>query len=197
MIDFPLYETETAPTASKPHLEALTKLFGFLPNHGKVLAESPAAVRAYLVLSEILASSTFTAIERNALLIAISVEHRCDYCVSAHTTLLHMANAPQHIVDGLRRRTRTGDARIDALVRFARVMVENRGWADDREVQAFLDAGFTREQIFEVITALSLKTLTNYANHVAGTPLDEIFMADRWTDAEAYGARPGPGADRS
>jgi AhpD family alkylhydroperoxidase len=187
MIDFPLYETDTAPAASRPHLEALTKFFGFLPNHGKVLAESPAAARAYLVLNEILAATTFTPIERNALLIAISVEHRCDYCVSAHTTLLHMAKAPQNVIDGLRRRTRTGDARIDALVRFARAMVENRGWADDREVQAFLDAGFTREQIFEVCTALSLKTLTNYANHLAGTPLDEIFIGDRWNEGEAQG----------
>ena len=181
MIDFPLYEADTAPAASRPHLEAVTRFFGFLPNHAKVLAESPAAVRTYLVLNEVLAASSFTPIERNALLVTISVEHSWEYCVAAHTTLLHMANAPQQVIDGLRRRTTTRDARIDALVRFTRVMVENRGWAADAEVQAFLDAGFTREQIFEVITALSLKTLTNYANHLAGTPLDDIFVGDRWS----------------
>jgi uncharacterized peroxidase-related enzyme len=186
MIDFPLYEADTAPEASRPYLEALTQFFGFLPNHGKVLAESPAATRAYLVLNQILAGTTFTPVERNALLVALSVENRCEYCVSAHTTLLHMAKAPQHVIDGVRRRTDTGDARIDALVHFGRLMVQKRGWADDSDVQAFLDAGFTREQVLEVLTALSLKTLTNYANHLAGTPLDDVFVRDRWTASEAY-----------
>jgi uncharacterized peroxidase-related enzyme len=184
MIEFPLHETDTAPEASRPHLEALTRTFGFLPNHPKILAESPVAVRAYRVLNEILADSTFTTIERNALLVAISVEHRCDYCVSAHTTLLRQARAPEQIIDGVRQRASTGDARIDALVHFARTMIEHRGWVDDRAVQSFLDAGFTREQILEVITAISLKTLTNYANHLAGTPLDDVYAGDRWTPEE-------------
>jgi uncharacterized peroxidase-related enzyme len=185
MIDFYIYEIDTAPEASRPHLEALTKFFGFLPNHGKVLAESPAAARAYLVLNQILYDTTFTAVERNALLAAISVENGCEYCVSAHSTLLNMESAPKHIIEALRKRTDTGDARIDALVRFARAMIQNRGWIDSREVQTFLDSGFTRENVFEVCTALSLKTLTNYANHLVGTPLDEIFVADRWTESEA------------
>ncbi|HWN71248.1 MAG TPA: hypothetical protein VNM90_26605, partial [Haliangium sp.] len=139
MIDFPLYEADTAPEASKPYLEGVTKFFGFLPNHAKILAESPAATRTYLVLNEILAKSTFTPVERNALLVAFSVENRCEYCVSAHTTLLHMASAPQHVIDGVRSRTSTGNARIDALVHFGRVLVEKRGWVADSDVQAFLD----------------------------------------------------------
>jgi uncharacterized peroxidase-related enzyme len=186
MIEFPVYEIDTAPEASRLHLEAVTKYFGLLPNHAKVLAESPAATHAYLVLNQILAATRFTPVERNALLAAISVENRCEYCVSAHTTLLHMAEAHQHVVDGVRRRTSTGDARIDALVHFARVVVEKRGWADDSDVQAFLDAGFTREQVFDVLTALALKTLCNYANHLAGTPLDDVFAGDHWTASEAY-----------
>lgn len=186
MIEFPLYEAATAPEASRADLEALIKTFGFLPNHPKILAESPAALRAYRVLNEILSESTFTPIERNALFIAISVENRCDYCVSAHTTLLRMAQGSDQVIRGLRTRTSTGDPRIDALAGFTRTMVERRGWADDADVQAFLDAGFSREQVFEVITAISLKTLTNYANHLAGTPLDDIFAADRWSPSEAF-----------
>lgn len=186
MLAFSLYEADTAPEASRSDLEALTKTYGFLPNHPKILAESPAALRAYRVLGEILGQMTFTPIERQVLLVAISVEHRCDYCVSAHTTLLRMAQGSDQVVHGLRARASTGDARLDALIRFTRIMIEKRGWAEDAEVQAFLDAGFTREQVFEVITAISLKTLTNYANHLAGTPLDDAFAADRWSPGEAY-----------
>lgn len=186
MIDFYMYEIDTAPEASRPHLEALTRYFGFLPNHAKVLAESPAAARAYLVLNEILGNTTFTPVERNALMVAISVENSCEYCVSAHTTLLNMASAPKNVIEGLRKRTNTGDTRIDALVRFARTMLDKRGWVDANDVQMFLDAGFTREHVFDVCTALSLKTLTNYANHLVGTPLDEVFVPDRWKESEAY-----------
>lgn len=186
MIEFPLYEVDTAPEASRPDLEALTRTFGFLPNHPKILAESPAALRAYRMLNELVGTMTFTPMERQVLLVAISVEQRCEYCVSAHTTLLRMARGSDQIIHGLRTRTSTGDVRLDALIRFIRIMVEKRGWAEEAEVQAFLDAGFTREQVFEVITAISLKTLTTYANHLAGTPLDDAFAADRWSASESF-----------
>lgn len=186
MIEFPLYEADTAPEASRPDLEALTKTFGFLPNHPKILAESPTALRAYRMLNELVGTMTFTPMERQLLLVAISVEQRCEYCVSAHTTLLRMAQGSDQIIRGVRTRTSTGDARLDALIRFTRTMVEKRGWAEEAEVQAFLDAGFTREQVFEVITAISLKTLTTYANHLAGTPLDDAFAADRWSASESF-----------
>jgi alkylhydroperoxidase family enzyme len=51
------------------------------------------------------------------------------------------------------------------------------------DLQRFLNAGYTRGQVFEVLMAISMKTLSNYANHIAGTPLDAKFEPFAWEPA--------------
>ena len=45
----------------------------------------------------------------------------------------------------------------------------------DVAVDQFLAAGFTREQVLEVVAGVSVKTLSNYANHLLKTPVDPQF----------------------
>lgn len=70
--------------------------------------------------------------------------------------------------------------RLGALSTVARRLVESRGWLDDGEVAAFLEAGFDEAQLLEVITALAMKTLSNYTNHLAETPPDPPFRKTAW-----------------
>ena len=55
----------------------------------------------------------------------------------------------------------------------------------EAEVEAFIDAGFTKAQVLEVVLAASLRTLTNYTNHIANVPLDAAFAPFRWTGGQA------------
>lgn len=50
----------------------------------------------------------------------------------------------------------------------------------DDDVEAFLDAGYTRQLILEVILGMSHKVLSNYTNHVAKTPVDAVFKKFAW-----------------
>ena len=45
------------------------------------------------------------------------------------------------------------------------------------EISAFMAAGYTMEQVLEVILAVAHKTISNYANPIADTPLDDAFEA--------------------
>jgi alkylhydroperoxidase family enzyme len=47
-------------------------------------------------------------------------------------------------------------------------------------VNDFLNAGFTPQQALEVVLGIGLKTLSNYTNHLADTPLDEAFAGRAW-----------------
>jgi hypothetical protein len=49
------------------------------------------------------------------------------------------------------------------------------------EVEAFVAAGYCVEQVLEVLVGVTMKTLSNYTNHLAVTPLDEVFQARSWT----------------
>jgi len=45
----------------------------------------------------------------------------------------------------------------------------------NRKLKPFLAAGYSKEQTFEVVMATALKTISNYINHFADTPLDAAF----------------------
>lgn len=57
--------------------------------------------------------------------------------------------------------------------------VSGAGRAD---VQHFLDAGYSERHILEIILAISVKTLSNYANHLFHTPIDGVFAGRAWHD---------------
>ena len=182
---FSIHTPETAPQAARPILDGAKRKFGFVPNLLGALAEAPAALEAYVTLSDVLARSSFTATEREIVLIAVSARNGCDYCVAAHSTIAGLQKVPDDVIAALRDGRPIADSRLEALRRFAETLVETRGWASDEDVQAFLAAGFTREHVLEVVLGLAFKTISNYANHLIGTPLDDAFAPREWRAAEA------------
>jgi len=48
---------------------------------------------------------------------------------------------------------------------------------------AFLAAGHDKQQMLEVVLGIGMKTLSNYANHIARTPLDKAFAPAAWSKA--------------
>ncbi len=175
---FSLYTKETAPEGSKPSLEQVEKGFGFVPNIFGVMAESPAATEAYLMLNKLVQDKTaLSPVEQQVALLAISEHNGCDYCVAAHTGSAERAKVEPAVLEALRSGSKLPDAKLDALATYARTVIDKKGWVDESDVQALLDAGYTRQQLFDVYVALSLKTISNYVNHVADTPLDAALQA--------------------
>ncbi len=83
----------------------------------------------------------------------------------------------------MRNETPLPNARLEALRTFTLNVVRNRGNVDDQAVQAFLDAGFSKRQILEVILGVSQKVMSNYINHLAQTPIDNVFQPFEWQQA--------------
>lgn len=173
---FDVHTLESAPDASKETLAAVQKKYGFVPNLLGELAEAPIALKAYLTLGELLTSTSFTTVEQQVLLIAVSAANGCTYCVAAHTPALEMAGLSDDQTDAVRHRRALSDSRLEALRAFASAVVEQRGWVTDAQAQAFLEAGYTRQQLLELFVGVAMKTLSNYVNHLAQTPIDAQFQ---------------------
>ena len=181
MSEFKLYTRETAPKESRPLLEKVQAAFGFTPNLMATLAESPQALEAYLTLNRLVSESSLTPQEQQVAILAASLENRCEYCVAAHTVVAGMQRVPADVVEALRSETAVPDSRFAALARFTREVVRARGWISDDELSAFLRAGFTNRQVVEVLMVIAQKTLSNYLNHIAHTPLDGAFNSAKWS----------------
>ena len=84
------------------------------------------------------------------------------------------------LIDAARHRQPLADPKLDALVRFTRQVVEQRGQVADADVAAFLGAGYTKAQVVEVLLGVGMKTFNNYIDHIAHTPLNDQFKAEAW-----------------
>jgi uncharacterized peroxidase-related enzyme len=179
-MNFTVYNTETAPEAAKESLKAAEKSFGFLPNLLGVLAEAPIALKAYVDLTDLLSQSSLSPVAQQLLMLAISHENACDYCMAAHSTVAGIVGMPRSVLLALRGGSVIPDVKLEALRSFAIDVVRSRGRVDGRRCEEFLAAGYTRQNILEVVFAAAMKTLSNYANHIAQTPLDAEFLPQSW-----------------
>jgi AhpD family alkylhydroperoxidase len=177
MTTFTVHSIETAPEGSKATLANVAKAWGFVPTLHGMLAESPVAVEAYDTLFGLVGKSTFSPAEQQAIFLAVSVFHECEYCVAGHTYLARASKLDEAAIQSLRNGTPIAEARLQALRKFTEAVVRERGFAGDAAVDAFINAGFTRAQVMEIIVVIATKTISNYANHIAHTP-KETFMSD-------------------
>lgn len=185
MSQFPIHTLDTAPEGSRPYIEGAAKAFGLVPNLVGEFAESPAVIEGYLALAGAYQKSGFSALEREIVLIAASVENGCHYCVAAHTTVTQGQKLDQTVIRAVRDGGPIADARLEALRAFAVTVVRERGWLSDAEVDRFLSAGWTRANVLEVVLGIGLKTISNYVNHLAETPVDAAFQANAFAPKKA------------
>jgi uncharacterized peroxidase-related enzyme len=179
---FEIHTEEQAPEEARSMLEKVREAYGFVPNLMGVLAEAPAALESYLALGQAFGKTSFTPVEQQVLLLSVSRFNGCTYCMAAHSAAATMAGMEDETLRALRKGRDLTDPHLEALRRFTTVVQESRGEPSRDEIKAFLAQGFTRAQVLEVLVGVAMKTLSNYTNHLANTPLDEAFADFRWDE---------------
>lgn len=184
---FPIHTFDTAPAESRDILERFLRSYGFLPNLGAALAESPSTLKGYVAMMGVFDSDDMAlpALERQIVLLTVSTGNRCTYCAAAHGMLAAKHGLARSEVDKLMQGQPLSNGRLEALRCFADRIVAMRGRVTDGELAEFMAAGFTPTEALEVIFGVAVKTLTNYAHHLAKPPVNEQFadFLPRWTDA--------------
>ena len=179
-LKLPLLDSKTAPEGVRTTLADVEKKYGFIPNLYRVFAHAPSALDSYLALSDAFQRGTLSPTERNIVLLAVSRENGCQYCVAVHSTVADMQKDPPHHTDAIRNDVPIDDRKLEALRRFTQAVVRERGNLDADQVQAFLDAGYQAHQVLEILVGVTMKTLSNYTNHLAEPPLDQAFAGRAW-----------------
>lgn len=182
MSTFTTHNVESAPKAAKAILEGAQKALGFVPNLYANMAESPAVLTAYTTLAGNFEKSSLTPTEQQVVLLTASVINGCEFCVAAHSVIAkHMQKIDAEIVDAIRNRRPIADAKLQTLAAFTSAVVNDRGFVTGQPIDDFLAAGFTKAQALEVILGLTLKTLSNYTNHLTETKTNEQFAGEAWS----------------
>ncbi|MGE3703621.1 MAG: carboxymuconolactone decarboxylase family protein [Hyphomicrobiaceae bacterium] len=167
----PQIDPAKAPKAVAATLDAVKAKLGVVPNIFKTMAQSPAVLNGYLGFSGAIGSGKLPAALREQIALAVAGQNACDYCASAHTALGKMAGLT---ADEMKRNL-TGlasDPKAQAAVTFAGRIVASRGLVSDAEVATVRAAGFSDEEIVEILGNVVANIFTNYFNHLTATDID-------------------------
>jgi len=180
MSNFPVLTTDSAPSSSKNLLQKTRNNFGFIPNLIGIMATSPSLTEAYLTVAGIFSKSDLSATEQQIVLLTVSRYHECYYCMTVHTAIANMKNVAPDIVEAIRTDQTISDSKLEALRQFTWLVIEKRGWVDEIDLQTFLNAGYESKHVLDLLVGVAQKTMSNFTNHIAKTPLDEAFAEVAW-----------------
>lgn len=158
-------------------LTGLKKKLGMVPNLIATMAQSPALANAYLGFSQALAGGVIPTPLREQIALAVSQSNRCEYCLAAHSAI----GSSVGLSDDDIRDARTGAApnrQTEAALQFARRIVEKQGLLSDADLADVRGAGYSDEEIAELIGHVALTQFTNYFNHIAETEVDFPEVAE-------------------
>src|ERR1700739_78146 len=127
MTNFAPIEPDSAPGKAAELLAQVQKSLGQAPNMTKVMANSPALLKSWLVLSGAVAGGTLPAPVRECLAISTAHLNRCEYCLSAHTYIgANIAKVEPAELDSARK-GESHDPHVAAVLKLANATAENAG----------------------------------------------------------------------
>lgn len=162
---------EIAPADTQALLDGVEKKLGMVPNLVATMAQSTALAKAYLGFSQALVGGVIRPQLREQIALAVGQANQCDYCLAAHSAIGSSVGLSADQVRDARLGS-SPDSRTEAALKFARRIVEARGFVSDEDVNEIRNADFGEAEIAEIIGHVALNMFTNYFNHVAGTEVD-------------------------
>lgn len=156
---------EQVPADSKPTLDMSAKNIGFTPNMMATFAQSPIAFNSWATLLGSL-SKALDVKTRDSIGLAVSEVNGCNYCLTVHSfTAEHMAKLPADEII-LARKGHASDPKWDAVLQFARKVIETGGKVSDTDLKAVRDAGYTDANVMEISALVAMYSLLNFFNNV-------------------------------
>jgi uncharacterized peroxidase-related enzyme len=169
---------ETATGAAKEIIDGTKAKLGFVPNMYRTMANSGGYLSTYAHgYNAFRQYSGFTPIEQELIFLVISRENGCDYCTAAHSMIADkVSKLDADTLAAVRSSDPITDGKLQVLASFTARVFLSRGLITKTEAAAFLATGYEERQIMEIILAISVKTLSNYSNHIFHSELDDVFV---------------------
>jgi alkylhydroperoxidase AhpD family core domain len=160
---------DVSPT-NQALFDILHKRLSFVPNLYATLAHSENALGNYIALQN--AKSSITGKARETVNLVVSQVNDCEYCLAAHTVASKMSGLTDAQILEVRGGTAHFDPKLDALARLVKAVATQRGKVDSLLVEAFFDAGWTKENLVDTMVTIGDKIITNYLHAVTRVAVD-------------------------
>jgi 4-carboxymuconolactone decarboxylase len=153
---------------------------GFVPNVFRAYSRRPEHFRAFMHYHDVLmrGQGGLSRAEREAIVVAVSSENRCQYCMTAHGAALRVIGKNPMLAEQIANNWRTADLepRLRQILTFASRVNEPAFAATDEEIDAMRVAGFSDEDIWDIA---AIAAFFGFSNRMAG-------LMDMRPNAEFY-----------
>lgn len=171
MSHIPLKNPEETSGEHKALFDQINGTFGVIPNMFKAIGNSSAALESMWTSFGALGKGKLGAKLGEQIAVMVADMNRCGYCLSAHTVLGQKAGASeQEMADA--QAGKSSDPRTQAALDFAAKLVKERAQITKEDVNAVRNAGFSDEEIAEILAHVALNIFTNYTNEAFGVEVD-------------------------
>ncbi|HEY8312942.1 MAG TPA: peroxidase-related enzyme [Candidatus Baltobacteraceae bacterium] len=154
---------------------------GFVPNVFRAYAQRPEHFRAFMNYHDVLMKGpgALSRVEREAIVVAVSSENRCQYCMVAHGAALRVLSKDTRVPEQIANNWRTADVspRMRAMLSFASHVNEPGFAATEHELDELHLAGFGDDDIWDIA---AIAGFFGFSNRMAG-------LMDMRPNAEFYG----------
>jgi uncharacterized peroxidase-related enzyme len=150
--------------------DAIKEKVGFVPNIYATYAISDHALGRYLNFAN--GKTSLSNREKEAVNLIVSQVNGCKYCLAAHTAIAKMNGFTDDQILEIREGEVSFEAKLHALVKTARSIVENRGQADEEILENYFSKGYSQSDLVDLILAVGEKTITNYLHKITDIPID-------------------------
>jgi AhpD family alkylhydroperoxidase len=161
---FTLPKSEDVSETNKAILDSVEKSVGFVPNLITYFTKNETALADYLAFEN--RKSSLRTKEKEAVNLVTSQINGCRYCQSAHTLMGKMNGFTDEQIIELRGGTASFDSKIDALVKFTKSLIQNKGKVSDHLVDQFFGAGYTEGNMIDVVILIGSKAISNYIHNL-------------------------------
>lgn len=167
------FEVPTREEVSEQNQQILDDLkskVGFVPNIYATYAYSKNALARYLAFAN--GKTSLNNKEKEVVNLVVSQVNGCKYCQAAHTAIGKMNGFTEKQTVELRQGRAPFSEKLDALANLAKSITENRGKISDEVLANFFNAGYTKENLVDVILNIGDKTTTNFLHNVTDISVD-------------------------
>jgi alkylhydroperoxidase family enzyme len=151
-----------------------------IPNLAAAMALSPVLIKSFVPIFDQVHGGSFTEQQIQTVLLTDAVTNASTWAVALHTALGLKAGLNAADVEAIRAGRLPADKNLGALSTLARTLIEKRGRLDDSDIERFLEAGFSKTLLLEVITIVAASTITNYTGSVTKPPLEDWLQIHAW-----------------
>ena len=170
MTEFNVPTREEVSTGNQAIFDNLKSAIGMVPNLYATMAYSENALGRYLQFQN--AKTSLSNKEKEVVNLVVSQNNGCAYCLAAHTAVGKMNGFSDEQILDIRTASVPFNEKYDALAKLTDAITKDRGNVPEATLEAFFDAGYTKENLVDVIVAVGDKVVMNYLHNLTQVPVD-------------------------